>query len=281
MKRILVLASLIVSLSCFAQKLTNQLSFQKGQKLEMEIKMNSTVSQGMGEAKLNGTIVREFDVMDISKGNATIEHHIKRIQINLDAPMMGTQNFDSDNPEDMKSDVGKDVQKVLNDTYTMTVDATGKVISVTGKQDTTATKSEGMNMLAGVLEQIANGLEMPKPGDETDFKILPDKPVSKGDSWTDSTASGKGSYTISNISDNEIIVDYKEQGTTQKKQEAMGMEINISSNDTTTRTITLDRKTGLLKTQTSVTNSEGKMEMMGQRIPTNNKVTKTITVKSI
>jgi hypothetical protein len=105
--------------------------------------------------------------------------------------------------------------------------------------------------------------------------------MNKGETWTDSTKVSKTVYTLADITANEIVVNYTEHGTTERTQEANGMELKISSKDVTTGKITIDGATGLLKSKTGDTVSDGTMEMMGQTIPLKTKVTKTITVKSI
>ena len=51
----------------------------------------------------------------------------------------------------------------------------------------------------------------------------------------------------------------------------------MSSKDKTTGKIILDKSTGLLKERTATTDSQGTMEMMGQSLPMNIKVTKKVT----
>ena len=78
MKNIVLAACLVFSLSSYAQKVSNNLQFEKGKKLELIYKANST-STSMGETKMDVNITRSFDVEDVVNGNAVIEHKIKRI----------------------------------------------------------------------------------------------------------------------------------------------------------------------------------------------------------
>jgi len=280
MKNFLLPAAIAITFNGFAQKVSNQLSFPKGQKLEMEVKVNSTISQGMGgDSKVDVIINRIFDVNDVTNGNATIEHKLKRIQVSFEAPMMGTQTFDSDKESDMKSEQGKQMEKALKNKYSMTVDATGRVTAVKKDDDNPNTESKNDDMMANMLSQFASGMEVPKVGDKTDFTILPSKEVGKGDSWTDSANNMKAVYTVADITDNEVIIDYTEEGKTERKQEAMGMEIKINSTDKSTGKIILDRTTGVLKSKTTAMNSDGVMEVMGQTVPMTTNTTRTITVK--
>lgn len=288
MKRVLLFAAIAISTTGFTQKVTNQLVFKKGQKLEMVSQVNSVISmEMMGQAmdtKVSATITRLFDVEDVKNGSATIEHKMKRMQMNFEIPMAGNQSFDSDKESDMKGEGGKMAEKALKNKYTLTVDPLGKITAVKADEDNPNKSDKGVNQgdpMSGAMAQMAEGMELPKAGDFSEFKILPDAGVSKGQSWSDSTNGVKSVYTLSDITASDIIIDYTEDGSTNRKQEANGMEITINSKDKTTGKIILDKATGLLKEKTSTTTSEGNMEMMGQTAPMNTKITKTVTLKSL
>ncbi|HVE60897.1 MAG TPA: hypothetical protein VNA26_03710, partial [Chitinophagaceae bacterium] len=90
MKQLFLVAAIAFSTTGFAQKINNKLTFQKGQKLEMTSKVNAVISMEMMgqamESKIDATITRLFDVEDASNNGATIEHKVKRIQMNFEAP---------------------------------------------------------------------------------------------------------------------------------------------------------------------------------------------------
>lgn len=284
MKKTFLIAAVVVSATCMAQKVPTKLTFQKGQKLEMVAQVNSVVTQDMMgqsmEAKVNATITRTFDVEDVTGGKATIEHKVKRIQWDMEAPMVGEKKFDSENEEDLKTEEGKAMEKSLKNKYTMTVDATGKVTAVKLDDDNPNKKAGSENGgTDNMMGQLTAGLEPPKEGDVIDLKILPDRELKKGESWTDSVKNKKTVYTVSDMTDADIVLDFTENGTTERKQEAMGMEMTLTSKDKTTGRILVDRKTGLLKEKTATTDSEGLMEVMGQSVPMTTKVKHTVTVK--
>lgn len=285
MKQILVPAALLLSLTGVAQKVSNKLNFQKGQKLEMVAKVNTVISMEMMgqtmDTKMDATITRMFDVENVANGAATIEHKVKRIQMHFEAPMAGSQSFDSENEKDLKSDAGKNMEKAIKNKYTMTVDAAGKITAVKADDDNpnNATAVKEDDMMANIMSQLSMGIELPKVGDTSEFLILPRAEMTKGETWTDSSNNSKTVYTLSEITDTDIVVTYTQEASTQRTQEAMGQEITMNSKDKTTGRITLDKKTGLLKERTADTISTGKMEMMGQSVPLSTKTTKTVTVK--
>ena len=287
MKQLFLVAAIAFATTGFAQKVNNKLTFQKGQKLEMTSKVNTLISMEMMgqamESKIDATVTRLFDVEDVTNNSATIEHKVRRIQMNFEAPMQGVQTFDSDNEKDMKGDGGKVMEKALKNKYSMTVDAGGKITAVKADDNNpnNTPKKEDADMMSTALAQFAAGFDLPKTGDTSEFMILPPKELAKGESWTDSSKNIKTVYTLADVTDADIIVNYTEEASTSRIQEAMGQEITMNSKDKTTGKIILDKKSGLLKEKTATTNSEGNMEMAGQTMPMNTKTTKTVIVKAI
>jgi len=183
----------------------------------------------------------------------------------------------------MKGDGGKTMEKALKNKYSMTVDAGGKITAVKADDNNpnkTPTKPDA-DMMSNALAQFAAGFDLPKTGDTSEFMILPAKELAKGESWTNALGNAKTVYTLADVTDADIIINYTEEASTSRTQEAMGQEIKMSSKDKTTGKIILDKKSGLLKEKTATTNSEGNMEMAGQSMPMNTKTTKTVTVKAI
>lgn len=284
MKQVLSFALIALAMNASAQKINNKIAFQKGQKLEMVSKVNSTISlEMMGQAidsKVDATITRTFDVEDAGANGVTIEHKVKRVQTNLEIPMQGTQTFDSENEKDMKGESGKAMEKALKNKYTMTV-ADGKVTTVKADDDNpNKNASADDDMMGATMAQIVPGFDLPKAGDKFELAVLPAKELAKGDSWTDTANQVKAVYTVSDITATDIVINYTEEGSTSRKQDAMGQEMTISSKDKTTGKIILDRKSGILKERTATTTSEGNMEVAGQSMPMNTKTTRTTTVKT-
>ncbi len=289
MKQVLFVLFISISVTAFSQKVSKQLNFPKGQKLEMVTEVKSVMAQEMmGQAmefNINAVVTRMFDIEDVTPAGAVIEHKVKRMQFNFDG-MGQSQSFDSENEKDMKGEMGKVVEKSIKNKYTMTVDQTGKITTVIADDDNPnkPASKEDADMMGNMMSQFASGMDIPKIGDITDLSILPNREISKGESWIDSLTrdkdeKGKITYTISDITDNEILLDFTEEKSLVKTQETQGMEITITTKDRTTGKIVLDKKSGLLKQSNSTTNSEGNVEVMGQSMPMTTKVTKKVTVK--
>lgn len=286
MKQILLVAFTIFSIAGFAQKDT-KINFQKGQKLEMTMETKAVISQEMAGQSIDinvaSTLTRAFDIEDVKNGAATIEHKVKRLQFNFD--IMGqTQSFDSEKEEDRNSDMGKNIEKALKNKYSMVVDQAGKVVSVKKDDDNPnadATKKDATDPMSSMMGQFAEGMEVPTVGDLIPLKVAVGATLSKGQSWTDSLnkiEKGTTKYTVSDVTGNEVLIDYISEGVTDRKQDMNGMEMVVSIKNKTTGKITLDKKTGLLKQRTINSEGTGNIEMAGQSIPMNTKVTGTINV---
>mgnify|MGYP003576001192 FL=1 len=279
---------LAFSVAAQAQKGTNKLQFQKGQKLEVTTQVASVATQElMGQTmdvNVAATLNHSYDVEDVTNAGAVIEHKVKRLQLNFEG-MGQSQKFDSENEADMKGDMGKAAEKSLKNKYKMTVDPTGKVVSVTTDDDNPNTPGGGADMMGQMLSQLSLGLEVPKVGDAVPFSILPASgDVAKGTTWTDSATNGdKGinRYTITHLTANEVLIDVAGESTTKKVQDMQGMEMTINTNNKMTGKITLDKKSGLLKQRTLTTEATGSVDVAGQSIPITNKLTITTTVSGI
>lgn len=286
MKKIFFILSVAMTTTGFAQKVNNQLQFQKGQKLEVVVETNKTSSvEVMGqsmETKVTSTISEVFDVEDANSNGAIIEHKVKQVKFNLTNPMQ-SQSFDSENEADRKGEIGKMLEKGMKNKYTMTLDPTGKITAVKVDDDNPNEDNKMADMADLLSAQLGLNLGIPAVGEASSFKILPDREVGIGDTWTDSSSTEgqtkKTTYTVKNITDSEVILDFTEQLNINTTQQIMGMEATIKTNDKSTGTIILNRTTGLLKQKTAVMEEEGTMEAQGQSIPMKGTTNITITVK--
>jgi len=281
MKRIFFALALTISVTSFAQ-----LSFQKGQKLEVVTDIKKTSSlELMGQAiesKVNATLTEMFDVTNSAANAFTIEHKVKRLVFDAEG-MQGKQTFDSEKEGDRSGEIGKLVEKALKNKYTMTLDATGKVTAVKLDDDNPKGNSEADAVVGLISMQTGANLATPKAGDVTEFKILPAKTLKQSDTWTD-TSSAEGTkektiYTVKSVSDNEITLDYTKETSISTKQMMMGTEASVNGTNKAVGTAVVDKKTGILKTKTETIDSDMTLEAQGQSIPVKEKSTRTITVK--
>lgn len=285
MKNIFLIIALTTGLSGLAQKNTSKLTFPKGQKLEMTAQTKAVITQEvMGQSmdmSVNSTIVRSFDIEEVNNGTARIEHKIKKLQFAFDA-MGQAQSFDSDKPEDMKSEIGKSLEKSIKNKYSMSVDETGKILTVKADDNNPNIEKTENDVMSNMMGQFADGLQVPKTGEIISLMVTTAGQFAKGQSWIDTLAgeeSGIVKYTVTGITAFDVLIDYISEGTTKKKQDVGGgVEMDVNLKNKTTGIITLDKKSGLLKQRTVDSEGTGTMEVMGQSIPMKSKISGTITV---
>ena len=278
MKKLFCAVLLVSSLTALSQTVNNSLAFEKGKKLEMTVTVNSNMAS-MGNTTLAAVIERSFDVEDVINGNAIVEHKIKRVKFDMQS-MMGNESFDSEKESDMKGQTGKALEKTLKSKYSMTLDASGKVVAVKLDDDFKAAQEQkGADMMANMIGQMADGFKAPAAGDKSIFSILPSREVKKGDKWTDTIPGGIVNYTVEEITTDIITLSYTEEVKLESTQEMMGQEVKMVTNDKTTGTVILDAKTKLLKEKSGNSEATGSIEVMGQNMPISTSSTKKWTVK--
>ncbi|MDB5253622.1 MAG: hypothetical protein JWP27_2791 [Flaviaesturariibacter sp.] len=288
MKQIFLFAALAVATTGFSQKINGKLSFPKGQKLEVTTetkKVNSMEAMGQSmETTVTSTITEVYDVQDASATGATIEHKVKRLVFNMEAPM-GGQSFDSEKADDRKGEMGQLLdKKLLKNKYTATLDAWGRITAIKSDDDNPqGKKTEEDEMASMMSQQLGLGMVLPKIGESVNFKLLPEREVGVGDTWSDSTVTGSNrivrNFKMTGITDSEVALDFTTDSKVEMTQQTMGQEMTVTAVDKATGKITLDRKTGLLKMMTSTSTTEGNIDVQGASIPLTGKSTTTTTVK--
>ncbi len=282
MKKILFSFLIVASFTGFSQKVSNKLSFQKGQKLEVTTNMNMSSQMMMGETSGSTLNTEVYEVKDAAASNTTLEKAIKNVRFSFS--VMGQEKtFDSDKKEDLNSDLGQSIKPSIDTHQEFTVDANGRIISV--KEDPTKKKKEQKSgdMMSMFMSQFNVGSAPPKAGDASLFHILPDHEVGKGDSWTDTTGINgnpfKTVYTVKDITSSEVLLDFTGDGKINTKQEMMGMSLEVKGTVAATGTVTLDKTTGLLKQKTSTSTTETSTSVSGQDMTATTKMTTVTTVK--
>ena len=290
MKKIFLIAFVVLSANGFAQKINGRLSFQKGQKLEMVTETKKTsamelMGQAM-ESTVSSTMTQVFEVEDVSADSTTIGHKVKRLVFTAEG-MGNAQSFDSEKEEDRKSEMGKIMEKSLKNNYKMTVDPYGKIISIKVSEGNSggAKKSDTDAVAELASAQLGFSLGLPKSGDASIFKILPGKEIAPGDTWTDSSSANDQKvttvYKVNSITATDIILDYTSDISVNTTQQIMGTEASIKSTDKVTGQIILDKATGLLKQKTATIDSKATMEAQGMSLPSTGKTSITVTLRGV
>ncbi|MGZ8537922.1 MAG: DUF6263 family protein, partial [Flavisolibacter sp.] len=166
-----------------------------------------------------------------------------------------------------------------------TLDPTGKITDVKldddNPNDTTTDESKMVAELVSM--QLGLNISVPKAGTISAFSILPARNLTQGEKWVDSSSvdgtSTTTNYTVKTITANDVTLDFTDLTNIKTTKSIMGTQAVVNSKNTSTGTIIVDKKTGLLKQKTTTTDTDGTIEAQGQTIPQKEKTTVTITVK--
>ncbi|MEP7372410.1 MAG: DUF6263 family protein [Chitinophagaceae bacterium] len=288
MKKYLVFLSffLFFSKNFFGQTASGKLQFEQGKSLNIQMELKSSVAQQPGgqaiDFTIDGIVLHTYKVINVTDDNTTLQHKANKIAFSFDG-MGQKRSFDSDIKKDMDGPFGETIKNILNKNFDMTIDRNGKVLT-TGSDKTEPVKADDrLAIVFNMLKDITDVVYPPKKGEASFFKILPDKETKKGETWTESgqNESGKFSseYTLTDITDSTIIVNFKGTALTTTKATMMGMETNTVMNSTSTGKIIVDIITGLIKEKTTTIESNGNTEAMGGNVPVTSKTTIIIQVR--
>jgi hypothetical protein len=231
------------------------------------------------DSKADFVILNTVEVKDIKDNNYTLTNTYTKILANMNA-MGQDMNFDSDKKEDMDGEMGKGLKDLIGKPKNVVIDKNGKI--VVNKTDTTTASSGGM--MAVMMKQLTGNAEETGFGLSEAFRIIPSKAFA-GTSWMDSSSMDgvkkSTKYTIKEIKGTDAIVSVAGILDVDSQTEMQGMPISNKSNGKINGEEIVDLKTGLIKQKNTTVESSGKLEAMGQEIPTTTKVTAVSTMKSI
>jgi hypothetical protein len=269
-----------------AQKVASQLQFEQGKTLAIHITVQNTVTQqAMGQAidfSTSGTVLHAFTVTNSTGDNTTLHHTTKSLQFQFDG-MGQKRSFDSGVEKDMKGQFGGLAKEMLDKSYDIIIDKSGKTLLARPEKTTLAIADDRMVIITDMLKELTDVIYPPKKGANSFFKILPEQETGIGETWTEDivTETGKSTtmYTLSAITDTAIVVDFKSTISSATTSQMMGMEATRNMNSTATGKILLDKTTGIIKEKTSTVESSGTTEAMGTNMPLSSKSVITIKVK--
>jgi hypothetical protein len=287
MKKLICFIFLISSIAQ-GQKISSRLNFQQGQDYQVEMTVKSTISQqAMGQSidiDINANAIHDFKVTNSTEDNTTLNHSIRHISFLFDG-MGQKKNFDSDLEKDQNSQSGKPVMELLSKKYDIIIDTSGKTMVAVPEKIQLSAGNNQMAFISGMLKEIFTLVQPPAKGTACFFKVLPDTGAVFKRPWTESyiNESGKfdAAYTISDINDSTIVVDFAANSVTVSKLEMMGGETTTTLNNKSTGKIILDRSTGIMKEKTFETNSSGNAETSFGTLPLTSKTTTTIRIKNL
>ncbi len=280
-KSILLLSFLVIFSAAHAQPAATGLHFQQGQVIRINMAMKLDAGQQGAELHVDGSSIHSFKVTNSTAENTTLHHQVDHIGFNFDG--LGQKvEFDSDKEKDIKGNFGKPVKELLEKSYDAIIDTNGKVLMVNPEKFAATTTDNRMAFVTNLLKDILDVVEPPRKNGSSFFKIFPDKPVSVGDSWSDTllteAVQSITNYKLSAITDSTYVIELTENAATTTKATIMGAESTTSMTNKTTGTIILSRQTGILKEKKLATESSGTTNIMGMPLPVTSKSSTVITV---
>lgn len=269
----------------FSQKVSSKLKLEQGQQVEISLQMKTTVAQqAMGQAidfNVDATGNHTYKVTNATEDNTTLNHVVQRVAFSFDG-MGQKRNFDSNLEKDLNGTFGKPVKELLEKKYDMVIDPAGKTLMVLPEKVELTSADPRMAIISSMMKDVFNLVQPPKKGAASFFKILPETETGKGEPWTESYTDENGkldaAYSISDINDSSIVVDFATSSTTVSKAEMMGNETTTTMNNKSTGTIIIDRATGIMKEKTENIESSGNTETSFGTLPVTSKTTITIKV---
>ncbi len=286
MKKILFAFALLSLITGNAQSVQPKLKFEQGQILQVNLQLKTNiVQQAMGQAidfNVEANADHSFLVTNTTEDNSTLKHSVDHVGFSFDG--MGQKSkFDSKNEKDLNGNFGKPVKEVLEKKYDMVIDNNGNTMMVIPEKFVLGNDDPRMAIITSMLKDVFDLVQPPKQGSGSFFKVLPDSGSSKGKAWTESYTLSNGlfnaAYTISDITDSTIVVDFAANSVTTTKAEMMGGETTTNMNNKSTGRIIIDKLTGIIREKTMKTDSNGNTETAFGTLPVTSTTNITIKVK--
>ncbi len=273
MKQILLLLLVLGNLAGQGQRI----NLTKGQLITISITSTQDMEMTGMQIKNNSTSTSLLQINDAVKENFTASYKLNKLNLNME--MMGQQqSFDSDNPADKESEIGKSFAGKIGKAVPVLIDKNTGAVTVKDPEADTSTKDRQENPLEGIMESFGAAGDDATAG--TAFFVIP-KDKKNGDSWTDSSSNNKmkevKTYTLKSIEAGIATVQLFSTMQGSSSMETQGMQMDMSLSAKTEGEILVDSKTSLVKKRSSVMDLTGTLDMMGQSVPITSKAIVNIT----
>lgn len=285
MRLLATLPLMLLSFLAQAQKVSGKIVFQPGQVLTVNMKSTTTnLVNAMGqEIEMKSEVVadHQFKVTNTNDESHTLSHEINRIQLTSEG-MGNNMKFDSQSEKDLNGQIGAPIKEMLAKKYNLVIDASGNTLVAMNEGATDAKPSAEAGMLAQLVGGMSELTQAPKQGEASFFKVLPATEVGVGDAWTN-TIDRNGTkleeaYSIAEINNDFIILNYLSNSNSTTVQENMGMEVTVTMKNKSEGKIKVDRKSGILKEKTITTTATGTAATGYGEFPINATTTSVITI---
>lgn len=235
--------SLMLSCNSSKPKETPILKFnlQKGKAYAYSMKVD--IEREMQGQKMNSMMNFDYDVevIDDKDNIKTLKSTYRKVMMNMKLPQMNV-DVDTDRPvsdtiidkNNPMAFFGNMFHAIVGKSFTLKVDAEGKVLEVTGLKEMGEAMMASMKpdeTLRPVIEQAFNSQfneASMKQNFSQAFNIFPNKPVKVGDSWEKNMTLGgmmpavvKTVYTVKDIKADKITLDVQSNTEIQNTKSLM------------------------------------------------------------
>lgn len=272
----------------FGQQVSGKIKMEQGQKFDITMQVKTSVVQQAGgqsiDFNVDATGNHSYKVTNATEENSTLHHELQRVRFSFEG-MGPRRSFDSNEEKDLKGPFGKPMKEMLEKSYDIIIDTNGKTLMAFPEKVKFAEMDNQMAIISSLLKDVMDLVQPPLKDNNSFFKVLPDTAIGKGGTWSESntTANGKynTAYSLSEITDSTIIIDFAGSSVTVSKAVMMGSETTTTMNNKSTGKIILDKTTKIIREKTTITESSGATESSFGNLPVTSKTSTTITVRPI
>ncbi|RYF84974.1 MAG: hypothetical protein EOO03_14020 [Chitinophagaceae bacterium] len=263
MKHILLSAMVLCSLSLSAQKL----NLKKGHTVTIQTTATQDIDMMAMQMKHNSTTTHILTIEDTDKEKISGTSQLSKTK--LDMEVMGQQqSYDSENPADKDSEMGKALADKIGKVVPVTIDKNTGIVT---ELETETDKSE---KAANPMESVMQSFSGADASASNAFYVIPNGKKA-GDTWTDSSSNATikevKTYTLKGIEDGIATVQLFSTMSGSSSFEVQGMQMDVSLSAKTEGQMLVDVKTSQLKKRSSVMDMTGTMDIAGQSMPLTSK----------
>jgi hypothetical protein len=270
----------------FSQIISGKLKLEQGQTLDITMQVKTSVVQQAGDQSIDfnvdATGNHSYKVINTTEDNIKLHHQLQRMRFSFEG-MGPKRSFDSYEEKDIKGPFGKPMKEMLDKTYDIVIDSNGKTLMALPEKIQFGEMDNQMAIITSLLKDVMALVQPPKKDKSSFFKVLPDTATGIGSIWTESYENENdkfnATYSISDIADSTIVIDFSANSVTITKATMMGTETTTIMKNKSTGKIILDRNTGVIREKTMNTESSGTTESAFGNLPVTSKTNTSITVK--
>src|SRR6218665_554350 len=255
--------------------------FKKGQVLTITTSMTQEMDMGIaGQMSSSSKNTSVIEIKAAEKDGYKASSKLAKLNISIDA-MGQNQTFDSEKPEDMNGEIGKQLGDRIGKESNMFIDNTTGVATPENKDIIDVEKKNEEEAFSGMLDLFGQADKEGAVAESVIFILPRDKKA--GDSWQDSSEVKNKSkvyktYTVKSIQDGIATIAISTKMNGSMSTETQGMQMNITLDTKSEGEMIVDTNTSLIKKINNVSNINGSMDVMEQSVPIISKLTELIEI---